>query len=116
MRQEAAKPIVAESPRTHKRGGDDGIIQPRPIRVRTQSPLGEDWNAIEDPTTHGQVQGVKQKFRDLPTYHGKSIKEAQGFIARAEHRFRINQGYRFPTDTAKIDYSVLAFGTQPASR
>jgi len=116
-RHEAAEPNIAvESSGTRKRRGDDGIAQPRPTRIRTQSPLGEDRNDTEDPTTHGRAQGVKQKFRDLATYHGKNIKEAQAFIAGAERRFRIDQGYRFPTDTAKIDYCVLAFGTQPAAR
>src|SRR5205823_5020454 len=73
-RHGAAEPnVVAESSRTRKRGGDDDIAQPRPTRARTQSPLSEDRNDAEDPTTHGRAQGVKQKFRDLSTYHGKNI-------------------------------------------
>ena len=91
MRHEATEPnIIAKSSRTYKRGGDDGIEQPWPTRVRTQSPLGEDQNTTKDPITYGQEQGVKQKFRDLPIYYSKSIKEAQGFIARAERRFCID--------------------------
>ena len=56
------------------------------------------------------------RFRDLPTFNGKSIKEAQAFVAGAERRFRIDANTQYPTDQDKIDYCALAFGTGPAAK
>jgi hypothetical protein len=56
------------------------------------------------------------KIRDLPVYAGKSLQDAQAFIAGAERRFRVDNGYHYPTDTSKIDACVLAFGKGPAAK
>jgi len=56
------------------------------------------------------------KMRDLPIYKGKSVQEAQAFIAGAERRFRQDKGYLYNTDTEKIDACVLAFDTMPEQR
>ncbi len=50
------------------------------------------------------------KFRDLPTYASKTLREAQTFLDGAERRFRMDDGARYPSDQSKIDYCVLAFG------
>ena len=52
-------------------------------------------------------------IRKLPTYYGRSIEEAQAFIAGAERRFRIDGGYYYDTDEKRIDYCVLAFAEGP---
>jgi hypothetical protein len=51
--------------------------------------------------------------RELPTYYGRSIEEAQAFIAGAERRFRVDGGYYYDTDEKRIDYCVLAFAEGP---
>ena len=53
------------------------------------------------------------RVRELPTYYGRSIEEAQAFIAGAERRFRIDGGYYYDTDERRIDYCVLAFAQGP---
>ena len=56
------------------------------------------------------------KFRDLVTFQGKSLREAQVFTAGADRRFRIDAGSQYPTDQNKIDYCVLAFRLGPAAK
>lgn len=56
------------------------------------------------------------KFRDLPVYNGKTLREAQTFLDGAERRFRIDAGLRYRGDQSRIDYCVLAFGTAPAAK
>ena len=51
--------------------------------------------------------------RALPTYYGRSIKEAQAFILGAERQFRINGGYYYNMDEKRINYCVLAFAQRP---
>jgi hypothetical protein len=53
------------------------------------------------------------RIRELLSYYGKDIQEAQDFISGAERRFRLDGGYYYPDDTSKIDYCVLAFETKP---
>jgi hypothetical protein len=52
------------------------------------------------------------RVRNLPTYYGKTIEEAQAFISGAERRFRLSSEYN--TDQQRIDYCVLAFADKPA--
>lgn len=53
------------------------------------------------------------RVRELPTYYGKNIQEAQDFLSGAERRFRLDRGYYYPDDTSKIDYCILAFESKP---
>ncbi|ELR09211.1 hypothetical protein GMDG_03785 [Pseudogymnoascus destructans 20631-21] len=56
------------------------------------------------------------RFRDLPIFRGKNLREAQSFVAGADRRFRIDDGLQYATDQNKIDYCVLAFGPGPAAK
>lgn len=56
------------------------------------------------------------KLRDLPSYKGRNIQEAQSFIASAEREFRRDGGYYIQTDTDKIDHCVFAFDTEVERR
>lgn len=56
------------------------------------------------------------KIRDLPVYSARNLQEAQGFIAGAERRFRVDDGYHYSNDTARIDACVLAFDKGPAAK
>lgn len=64
----------------------------------------------------GHHSGGKFKIKDLDTYHGKSLREAQTFILNAERRFRIDRGRQFRTDANKVDYCVLAFRRDPTRK
>ncbi|KFY17373.1 hypothetical protein V491_05014, partial [Pseudogymnoascus sp. VKM F-3775] len=68
------------------------------------------------PPLHTRTACDAPKFRDLPVYNGKTLREAQTFLDGAERRFRIDAGVRYKDDQSKIDYCVLAFGTAPAAK
>lgn len=90
------------------------LIRPfRPRRKRTRSPPSHDDD--DEPARRRTSRGAP-KFRDLPTYYGKDLKEAQGFVHGAERRFRIDNGTRYRSDQDRIDYCVLAFGPGPAAK
>jgi hypothetical protein len=49
------------------------------------------------------------KTRELPTYKGKSIKEAQDFFYQAELKWYKDGGITWTTDTAKVTYCTSCF-------
>jgi hypothetical protein len=53
------------------------------------------------------------QVRDLPTYYGRTIEEAQAFISGAERRFRLDRGYYYGSDQEKINFCILAFAEYP---
>ena len=53
------------------------------------------------------------RVRELPTYYGKNIQEAQDFLSGAERRFRLDRGYYYLDNTLKFDYYVLVFKSKP---
>jgi hypothetical protein len=66
---------------------------------------------------HTLVDGRRRmpppEVRDLPTYYGRTIEEAQAFISGAERRFWLDRGYYYGSDQEKIDFCVLAFAEYP---
>lgn len=106
----------------HPEGG-----RPAPNRKRPGSPLvlrrGGPYEAYGEPDDaplplplpHRTTRGAP-KFRDLPAYNGKTLREAQTFLDGAERRFRIDAGLQYRDDQSKINYCVLAFGTAPAAK
>ncbi|ELR07081.1 hypothetical protein GMDG_08258, partial [Pseudogymnoascus destructans 20631-21] len=72
--------------------------------------------ASESAASHPRGPHRAPKFRDLATFQGKSLREAQVFAAGADRRFRIDARSQYPTDQNKIDYCVLAFGPTPAAK
>ncbi|ELR07752.1 hypothetical protein GMDG_00375 [Pseudogymnoascus destructans 20631-21] len=89
--------------------GHDGYNQGRAF-LEIGSVVGE------SAASHDRGPRRAPKFRDLATFQGKSLREAQVFAAGADHRFRIDAGSQYPTDQNKIDYCVLAFGPAPAAK
>ena len=49
------------------------------------------------------------KTRELPTYKGKSIKEAQDFFYQAELKWREDGGITWATDIAKVTHYASCF-------
>jgi len=49
------------------------------------------------------------KTRELPTYKGKSIKEAQDFFYQAELKWRKDSGIIWATDAAKVTHCASCF-------
>jgi hypothetical protein len=49
------------------------------------------------------------KTRELPTYKGKSIKEAQDFFYQMELKWRKDGGITWATDAAKVTHYTSCF-------
>ncbi len=100
------------TPRGSKRRRDSHSTSPR--RNLTGHRDSHSASPGHSPTRRGTRE--TPKFRDLPTYHGKGLKDSQSFINGAEQRFRIDGGARYPDHQSKIDYCVLAFAPGPSAK
>ena len=75
----------------------------------------ESTNASADPVREPVVpQAVPlvrraPKTRELPTYKGKNIKEAQDFFYQAELKWREDGDITWDTDAAKVTHGVSCF-------
>jgi hypothetical protein len=110
--EELLKDVGDRTAAPHKRTGSDGAIQGRRVRPRRESMDFEEEPRTRPPRTAHEAP----KFRDLPTYNGKTLREAQTFLNGADRRFRMDGGTRYPDDQSRIDYCVLAFGPGPAAK
>lgn len=108
--QELLQEPAARGPR--KRQGSDDIEQDRVAGSRDDDGSTTGGSAAN----HARGSRKAPKFRDLPIFQGKNLREAQAFVAGADRRFRIDAGSQYTTDQSKIDYCVLAFGPAPAAK
>lgn len=123
LEKEEARRAACEAELEELLRGDGGV--PATTHKRPGSPLmsgrgshgGTDKRlSDEQPPSPRRATRDAPKFRDLPVYNGKTLREAQTFLDGAERRFRIDAGQRYRDDQARIDYCVLAFGTAPAAK
>lgn len=100
---------------------------PRGARKRQRSGSGEQGRARgarddagsatgESAVGHARGSHKPPRFQNLPVFQGKSLREAQAFVAGADRRFRIDAGSQYATNQNKIDYCALAFGPGPAAK
>ena len=67
--------------------------------------------ALRTPVAHTTTHPIRRapKTRELPTYKGKNIKEAQDFFYQAELKWREDNDITWTTDAAKVTHCASCF-------
>jgi hypothetical protein len=105
---EAARRRVAELEEERRMRTELETVE---AQIRQLEEYDTPTGASRTPVAHTAAQPIRRapKTRELPTYKGRNIKEAQDFFYQAELKWREDNDITWPTDATKVTHCASCF-------